>query len=129
MDAQQNCMESEYCDTHTDLLLSYDTDGLLCCEACDKEEEEEWMSVYNQGRFKEFCGELKHLRAYKNYHYYQCWGGGTEGGYITNNKKTYRVNRGWFKPFTVEHVPNAVIQLDNTTHKGFTLIRILTEKV
>ena len=91
-----------------------------------KEDDDEWMAVYDQGRFKKYCGGHTHLKAFKDYYYYQCWGGGDEGGYITNDKKTYRVSRSWFQPFTVERV-EGLIELDQT--QGFSQIRILPKQV
>lgn len=72
----------------------------------DCEDEQEWMEVYAVYEdFKEFCGEHEHLKLYHGFRYFQCWGGGPEGGFITNDKdETYKVNRGWGEPFTVETV-------------------------
>lgn len=76
-------------------------------------DENTWMDVYFSGVFAPFCGEHAHLQPYKYFHYYQCWGGGPEGGYITNKNDTFRVNRTWGEPFTVERVEKAIESCDN----------------
>ena len=69
------------------------------------DEDESSMEVYSQSKFKELCGDHNHLKPYHNYNYYQCWGGGPEGGFITDNQgNVYKVNRSWGQPFTVERV-------------------------
>jgi hypothetical protein len=76
----------------------------------DEEDEDEWMEVYSRtDDFSPYCGEHEHLQPYKDFQYFQCWGGGPEGGYIMNdNDDTYRVNRTWGEPFTVERVEGII---------------------
>jgi hypothetical protein len=52
-------------------------------EEDDEEEEDDWMKIYSE---KDVDGELEELKPYKGFRYYQCWGGGPSGGFITNNK-------------------------------------------
>jgi hypothetical protein len=91
-------------------------------EPDEKEEDDDdtWMYVYNG---KDGCGErfsnyiskdcihLKHLR---KGHYFQTFGGGPEGGYvsITVNgvNQVWRVTRTWGTPFTATLVPNVTIE-------------------
>ena len=74
------------------------------------EGEDEWMEVYRIcGRFGDVCGNLAN-NSYHHFRYYQCWGGGPEGGYITNKSstETYRVNRGWGESFTIDPVDGMI---------------------
>lgn len=109
--------ESEfYCDrpNHEDTLLQHDGDGGYYCGDCDNEcddesdEEDEWMEVYTHSMFGSFCGEHEHLQPYKDFRYYQCWGGGPEGGYIVCGDTVCRVNRSWGEPFSVERVEGII---------------------
>jgi hypothetical protein len=92
------------------------------CDYCcgpdtDDEDEDEWMEVYSYHHgFGSFCGEHEHLQPYRDFRYYQCWGGGPEGGYIECGVELYRVNRTWGKPFTVERVKGK-IEEDRTGDK------------
>jgi len=71
----------------------------------DEEDVDDWMWVVHQGSFEPYCGDHAELQAYKGFHYFQCWGGGPEGGYITNDdNEVYEVNRTWWQHFTVERV-------------------------
>jgi hypothetical protein len=79
----------------------------------ESDDEDEWNDVYLYHGFGAFCGEHEHLQPYLDFYYYQCWGGGPEGGYITNGKETYRVNRTWGEPFTVERVNGRVEEKGN----------------
>jgi hypothetical protein len=78
--------------------------------ADDDDDDDEWMEIYSQhAQFKEFCGKHEHLKPYHGFRYFQCWGGGPEGGYIMNDKdETYKVNRGWGEPFKVERVDGII---------------------
>jgi hypothetical protein len=92
-------------------------EGKTTCKNCDDEEKKpgdcsEKMTVYGVHKFEGFCGRLEHLQQYRECVYYQCWGGGPEGGYIVDKKgKVYEVNRTWGEPFSVEPI-NAVIDTD-----------------
>jgi len=80
-------------------------------EEDEKEEEDDnWLDVYDKPHsFEPYCGDHEHLQPYKNFTYYNCWGGGPEGGYITNDKdETYEVDRTWGTPFTVEPVKGKI---------------------
>ena len=69
------------------------------------------MQVYNvdneEGgeRFEEYCGDHEHLSQFKNFKYFQTFGGGPEGGFIMERVGEHtmvsEVERSWFKPFTV----------------------------
>jgi hypothetical protein len=70
------------------------------------------MDIYFEGSFESFCGTHAHLQQYKTFYYFQCWGGGPEGGFIMNdNDETFRVNRTSGEPFTVEAV-DGMIDID-----------------
>jgi hypothetical protein len=64
--------------------------------------DDDWMEIYHSMRFAQPAGAS--LLEYHDYTYYVCWGGGPEGGYITNGVKTYRVNRTWETGWVVEPV-------------------------
>lgn len=72
--------------------------------------EEEWMDIYERPHdFGPYCGNHAHLQPYKDFIYYQCWGGGPEGGYIAGGRDLLcRVNRTWGEPFTVEPVVGVI---------------------
>jgi hypothetical protein len=73
------------------------------------DEDESSMEVYSQCKFKELCGDNKNLKLYHDYDYYQCWGGGLDGGFITDNKgNLYKVNRSWDESFRVERVAGMI---------------------
>jgi len=79
----------------------------------DEEEEEEddnWLEVYDKPHsFEPYCGDHEHLQPYKDFTYYNCWGGGPEGGYITGpDNQIYEVNRTWGTPFTAEQVKGKI---------------------
>ena len=102
-----HCDEDDEFETRE--LFESHLDGNDICRKCIREEDEaedDWMEIYSQHEtFKAFCGDHEHLKPYHDFRYFQCWGGGDEGGFIMNDKdETYKVNRGWFQPFTVEPV-------------------------
>lgn len=71
----------------------------------EEDSDDVWFEVYNQCDFTPYCGNHEHLQAYKGFHYFECWGGGPQGGFITNdNNEIYEVNRTWGTPFTVERI-------------------------
>lgn len=84
------------------------------CDYCcgpdtDDDDEDDFMEVYSYHHgFGSFCGEHEHLQPYRDFRYYQCWGGGPEGGYIECGNELYRVNRTWGEPFTVERVEGTI---------------------
>lgn len=89
------------------------------CDYCcgpDTEDEDEWMEVYTHCMFGPYCGEHEHLQPYKDFRFYQCWGGGPEGGFIACGDELYRVNRSWGEPYTVERVKGK-IEEDRTGNK------------
>ena len=76
----------------------------------DEAESDEALQVYNDvdneeggERFEEYCDE--HLSQFKNFKYFQTFGGGPEGGFIMERVGEHtmvsEVERSWFKPFTV----------------------------
>ena len=44
--------------------------------------------------------------------YYQTYGGGPEGGYFVKDEKVWKVRRCWFQPWSVEEVPNSVLEYE-----------------
>ena len=85
------------------------------------------MEVYAvYADFKVFCGDREHLKPYHGFRYFQCWGGGPEGGFITNDKgETYTVNRGWGEPFKVEPVNPVDGILDIQERHSVTQLRVV----
>lgn len=76
------------------------------------DEDDNWLEVYNHPGelFERYCGDHEHLQPFKNFKYYQCWGGGPEGGYITDkNNQVYEVNRSWGQPFTLEAIQGRIV--------------------
>lgn len=85
----------------------------------EDEDEDEWMEVYSHGSFKDYCGDHEHLQQFKHFTYYQCWGGGPEGGYIFNdNDETYQVNRTWGESFKPERVEGHIELAPAESMKG-----------
>lgn len=79
-------------------------------------EEEEWQEVYNAGEhnknakpqlFKDVKGDT--LPEYNEFKYYQTYGGGPEGGYITDGIIVAKVHRDWGIPFSVEVIKGTLI--------------------
>ena len=71
-------------------------------------DEDDWMDVYMRCSFAKYCENQPQLQKYADCTYYQCWGGGPEGGYLLRRRsedsedEVYKVNRTWGEPFTVE---------------------------
>jgi hypothetical protein len=104
-------------------------EGLLTMdeESEDEESEDEddgEMEVYFETEtFGNLCGEHEHLKEFHDFHYYQCWGGGGDGGYIVNEKNfVFRVERNWGTPFSVEKVAGFIKE---TERDGLKFIRII----
>lgn len=96
-------------------------------ESEDEESEDEddgEMEVYFETEnFGNLCGEHEHLKEFHDFHYYQCWGGGGDGGYIVNEKNfVFRVSRNWGTPFSVEKVAGFIRE---TERDGLKFIRII----
>lgn len=72
--------------------------GVWVHEECESEDDA-WEDVYLHMPFYTMCGEHPHLQDYKYADYYQTFGGGPEGGYITLDGAVYKVERGWGTPF------------------------------
>lgn len=83
-------------------------------ESESENEEEEWSDIYNECSFGEFITteQTKHLEKYKDYTYYQTYGGGPEGGIIMNHLgDVYEVERNWGEVFKVgKKCKNAVFR-------------------
>ena len=98
------------------------------CKSCFKEEEEEdeddEMEVYSEtDNFGQFCGEHEHLKEFHNCRYYECWGGGSQGGFIVNEKNdVFRVERNWGTPFKVEKVAGFIKEIERD---GLKFIRVI----
>lgn len=84
------------------------------CQENSDSEEDEWMEIYTHCMFGSVCGENEELQPYKDFRFYQCWGGGPEGGFIVCGDTVCRVNRSWGEPFSVEHVKGKIEE----DHKG-----------
>ncbi len=103
------------------------------CGSESDDEDDEWMDVYNVGTFERFCKNQPELQKYADCTYYQCWGGGPEGGYLRFrfcisgwDDEVYKVNRTWGEPFTVELVTGARgIEVEEIGTDSGTRIRIL----
>lgn len=107
-------------------------------QECDSDsdaddDEDEWMDVYMRCSFGTFCKNQPQLQKYADCTYYQCWGGGPEGGYLLYHlpedgwdDEVYRVNRTWGEPFTVERVLGATgIEVQEIGTDTGTRIRII----
>lgn len=113
------------CKKKNHIKLCFHTEGLEDSDDEEEEEEEdEWMDVYHHTNdFSPYCGNHEHLQPYKNFRYFQCWGGGGDGGFIMNDKdETYRVNRDWFQPFTVEPVKGKIDILESEGHMRLRIV-------
>jgi hypothetical protein len=105
----------------------------------------------------EMCGDHPHLQQFKERHegvgdqqvsyithYYQTYGGGPSGGYfvITRYSSTaevlhqgepeeqefvYKVNAGWFEPFTAELQEGKVLWASYTSATGLPWVRLVDE--
>jgi hypothetical protein len=117
-------------------LIRNSIDFISSLEECGSEsddEEDEWMDVYNVGTFERFCKNQPQLQKYADCTYYQCWGGGPEGGYLLYrtcetgwDDEVYRVNRTCGEPFTVERVSGATgIEVQEIATDTGTRIRII----
>lgn len=89
-----------------------------------EDEDDDEMEVYFEtDHFGNLCGEHEHLKEFHDFHYYQCWGGGGDGGYIVNEKNfVFRVERNWGTPFSVEKVAGIIRE---TERDGLKFIRII----
>jgi hypothetical protein len=89
-----------------------------------EDEDDGEMEVYFETEtFGNLCGEHEHLKEFHDFHYYQCWGGGGDGGYIVNEKNfVFRVERNWGTPFSVEKVAGFIKE---TERDGLKFIRII----
>jgi hypothetical protein len=82
----------------------------------DAAEEDEWEEVYNAGEadknakpqlFKDVKGDS--WPQYNDFKYYQTYGGGPEGGYITDGTILAKVYRNWDIPFSVKVVNGTLV--------------------
>ena len=108
-------------------LIEMDKESEESEESEDEESEDEddgEMEVYFETEtFGNLCGEHEHLKEFHDFHYYQCWGGGGDGGYIVNEKNfVFRVSRNWGTPFSVEKVAGIIRE---TERDGLKFIRII----
>jgi hypothetical protein len=92
-------------------------------DPAEDEDEDEMQVYFETETFGNLCGEHEHLKEFHEYHYYQCWGGGPEGGYIVNEKNfVFKVERSWGTPFSVEKVAGFIKE---TERDGLKFIRII----
>jgi hypothetical protein len=71
------------------------------------DEDDEWSDICMTYAFEK-CSSDKY-EAYHSYTYYQTYGGGGEGGYITNGKETLSVSRDWGTSWVLEPVKGELI--------------------
>ena len=93
-------------------------DNVSMCNDCGETEEDcdcEWHQVYAEHEFHDFCGKHQHLQKYKNWHFYLCWGGGPEGGFIINEEtgEVCEVDRTWGQPFSVNPCEGMTIEFEH----------------
>jgi len=109
--------EEELCENCLDApgtVISEQSEALLLCQKCYEEEDDEddedlWMEIYSETeKFAELCGKHEHLKPYHNFRYLQCWGGGPEGGFLTDGTTLHKVNRTWGEAFTVFPQPGTL---------------------
>lgn len=107
---------------HNSVLLEQEPEGKVVAAAAaatetpeDEDDEDLWMEIYSEtDKFAELCGEHKHLKPYHNFRYLQCWGGGPEGGFLTDGTTLHKVNRMWGNAFTVFPQPGTLkVELRN----------------
>lgn len=88
-------------------------------------EEDEWEDVCNAGEanknakpqlFKDVKGDL--WPQYNDFKYYQTYGGGPEGGYITDGTILAKVHRDWGVPFSVKVVNGTLVFRPGDDKKG-----------
>jgi len=72
------------------------------------DDEDDWMEVYNDPTVTTMTvQDDTGTTTFENYIYYNCWGGGPEGGYLIPYEGCDRtlpiieINRGWHEPFKV----------------------------
>lgn len=93
--------DCELC-THEDNECDECNNRKDCCE-CD--EDDEWIEVYDEP--KPFPIDMPvqddiGTTTFQGYTYYNCWGGGPEGGYLTCDRGVViKINRTWGEPFKV----------------------------
>lgn len=73
---------------------SYDDWDSDLDDECDDHQD-----IYNICMFKDVCN--KAWKRFHNFLYYQTYGGGPEGGYITNGVDWYSVHRAWGSPWRI----------------------------
>ena len=72
--------------------------------------EDGWEEVYQVTLFREVCGSERRTRRFRNYRYYQCFGGGPEGGYIVGpNEDVLYVTRNWGTPWSITRFDGALL--------------------
>jgi hypothetical protein len=65
-------------------------------------DDEAWCEVHNHG----ILVEAYHIEGMPDLGtYYQCWGGGPEGGYVSTVNGIYEINRNWGECWKATHLP------------------------
>ena len=102
-------------DEFVDNFLDNDSNKASQYETYNDNDDDDDYDIYNYAAdFGHYCGDHEHLQPYKEgFEYFACWGGGPEGGFITNGDETYKVNRTWGEPFTVERIDGRIDLTDN----------------
>lgn len=74
------------------------------------------MTIYNVYKKLSDFSDAPELATYSNYIFYQCWGGGPVGGFITKVMTGiyYRINKtGIYSAFTIEKLNNIEVDIDS----------------
>ena len=85
-------------------------------DSSDSDCEKEWQEVFNAGEhnecakpqlFKDVKGDM--FPEFNDFKYYQTYGGGPEGGFITDGIIVAKVHRDWGIPFSVEVIKGTLV--------------------
>jgi len=91
-------------------------EGKMCCDKPmfhddhEDDEDEQWSEVYNDGGT---TGDFEDAGwdSLRPFTYYQTFGGGPEGGYLSDGTFTFVCSRGWHEPWAFGYVPNAQVEV------------------
>jgi len=121
-----NCKECDYSMDKYDYQLCYkDKNGDFMCKYC-YEEDDEWIEVYDEPKPFPIDTPVQDdigTTTFQGYTYYNCWGGGPEGGYLTCGEFTViKINRTWYEPWKVvkRYVGYKIVYREQDEMKGIT---------
>jgi hypothetical protein len=69
-----------------------------------------WETVYYKGPFSKFTGDS--FPEVHHFTYYQTYGGGPEGGYITDGTEIFAVHRSWFTLWSLTVIKGKTIEYE-----------------